>query len=105
MSFQNVGDRFFTEVMVEFEQFPLDFTVAQIGILAGEPHDKTFDFPLGARAPACLLLLVSPLAPDQLAMPAKDCFGLNDANHVAQLLERMPRGSFQLRATEAHITD
>jgi hypothetical protein len=70
MPFQDDGDHLFTEVMAYFEQFTLDFPVAPIGILTGEPHDQPFEVPWCAGASACLLSPIRPLAPDHLAMPS-----------------------------------
>src|SRR5207237_1386387 len=84
---QNALDRGWGDPMAEFEELPLDLAVAPPGILAGETHDELDERRRDRRPPSFRTVVVGPLAPHDLAMPAQQRGRAEDQGHVRQVRE------------------
>jgi len=70
------------------EQFPRYLAVAPAIILLSQADNQRFKLVIERWSPAFVVLIIGPLAADQLAMPTQHGFRLKETNEVAQLVRR-----------------
>lgn len=91
---EDVGDGLVTDLQPQFAQFSLDLAVPpRIG--TGKLQHQALHFDVGSWSSTVYSMSVGPFPPNQFTMPFKDGFGLEDADHLAQLLQVLPTDAFQ----------
>lgn len=96
MTFENIANGWPRDLEVQLEECPSDFAVTPAGVLLGELENETFNFRAGCWPSTLVFLGIGPFPANQITMPTKDGFGLEDADDRAKLICGLLGYTFQL---------